>query len=650
MPAFLGFHLTTVNRQTVLNLNTKLIYALLLVQTLLTPLIANPSGSSESFKFQFFIFLGLLNFLLILINILFSFQFRFLVSPLTLPLLLNLAAATLATVFSPHFYTAIFGANDRFTNTLLVYLILFINISFISTFLTLKYSLRLIKGVIISVSFISFVYLLSFFSSQLPFLQILTSGKLTFLTYPNYLASLISLIYPLLIYFLIKGNNGLSRSFLIYFPCLFITTLSLALVNFFPATVIVVFEFILLVGLNFRKKSVLYSLLALFLLFFFSHLSLNNLPKKDPLINENVLPLQISYFVANRSFFASPVNLLFGSGLGSFSSQFTKFRPAILNDTQLSEARFTKSGWEIFDILTETGLVGLVALLFLGFQIIRLWFQKSRKDDLFNSCLGVSLTGGLMTLLTTNVSLTYVLILAILVGTLLTNIKGETNLRFERKIIRLSSIHSLGYILSVCLFLLSLFMVYHLFSDFRASLKLAQAQTANSSGNYELSYRLTEQAVLLNPHRDSHHVNLSKAAFLYAQSQRSELIQLNYQDQEKIQKLLIRSVQEASLAAGYNAQSSATNSENVSNWENLAVLYSLLSNDIEGADKQAQIALKKAAELDPTNPNIFLALGDINLSLGNKEEAKGYYEKALKLFSSENTKTREIQAKINNEY
>lgn len=94
-----------------------------------------------------------------------------------------------------------------------------------------------------------------------------------------------------------------------------------------------------------------------------------SLPGKDT--SPSILPFRYGYTIAVDTLKNSKT-LLVGYGPESFLNAFTRTRPARLNQTDLWNVRFTSSSSEVLNILTTTGVLGLLAWIGLVISLLRL--------------------------------------------------------------------------------------------------------------------------------------------------------------------------------------------------------------------------------------------------------------------------------------
>lgn len=310
---------------------------------------------------------------------------------------------------------------------------------------------------------------------------------------------------------------------------------------------------------------------------------------------------------------------LFGLAPGQFINGFTAFRSLSFNNTDLWNLRFgTSSNW-YFQLLTETGFVGLIIYLLLAWKIIKDGIKVFRAPRV--SYVGLAVYLALIILLVAQLFLPLNFFLLSLMFLLLALAKDE-----EQATTDLSAVGNLAFLLLVfplafwgtVLFFAGRFSLanHYFLNSLKAiiandgvkayNLQIKAIQTDSSSATYRTAYSQT---------------NFALANSLAANPPAGGLTDA---DRSTITQLIQQSIQEAKAAV-------AIDPNNASGWENLAGLYQNLLNFAEGAGDWAVSAYQQAIALDPLNPRLRINLGGLYYSQKNWNQAANLFSQAASL-------------------
>lgn len=409
-----------------------------------------------------------------------------------------------------------------------------------------------------------------------------------------------------------------------------------------------------------------YSLFVLTLvttLFFTSPLS-SNLASKITKVNypyENFLELKASWNVAIDTFQNVP---LFGSGPGTFLFYFNRYRPQNLNYTDLWNIRFNKANSEYLNILSELGLLGILAFGFLGLKVFHSLMKglsvrnKNQGLDLSTITLGLTFTIFIFwgfTFSTTTTAFLLFLLLA-LSAISLTNKEMAEEITLSLSILK-NSVLILGNsntekialkkdgffqkkkLLSdgnnitteafpwVFLFfslLFSLFTSYHLTRFLIAEVYYHKAIDTLNNNEGNLTYEYLQKTINNNPYRDQYRNVFAQTSLLLANaiSQQKELTD---QDKNNIQQLLQQSIDEVKVST------ETLTPQNAFNWELRGQIYRQLIGSTDGIENLAIEGYNNAILLDPSNPQLRLELGGIYYQLKSYDQALINFQNAIQL-------------------
>ena len=357
-----------------------------------------------------------------------------------------------------------------------------------------------------------------------------------------------------------------------------------------------------------------------------------------------ILPLQIGFQTAFASISQDTGRVwqgfFFGSGFGTYVTDFTRFKPASFNtDATLWFQTFFNSSSFLLELLATTGFLGIVAFLFLVIQILK-------ERPLF-----LPLVVAIAALFVLPFSFTLVALFFIMVG-LFAAIQGslqknpsESNKFFDvelrlvtlrRGIIEFATTEShrkhemetlLPIVFSLIVVLLVGFVGFFSVRYFLADTLFQQSLVAASQNNGLATYNDQTQSLSLFPYNDNYQrvyaqVNLNLANALVASTPKGS--SPSAQTQQNVVTLIQQSIQ-----AGRNATTIAPN--NVFNWQGLSSVYRSLIGFGQNADAFAILTAQQAIALDPTNPQEYINLGGIYYQLGQWDNAITQFRQATLL-------------------
>ncbi|MDP2909744.1 MAG: tetratricopeptide repeat protein [bacterium] len=387
--------------------------------------------------------------------------------------------------------------------------------------------------------------------------------------------------------------------------------------------------------------------LALALLFSFFNFGIPGMPEKPV---EIFLKHKPSIELTLKSIQISPV---FGTGPGTFSSVFAKYKDASLNDTAFWNVGFDWSSSKFLTVLATVGILGGLAFIvligfFIYFGIIFL-FRKSHIDDISSKSeealdknffwnLGIGLFISFIVLsisyflYSSNLTLDFVyfVIMALFVG-LLYPVKKEFALKS-------SSLLTLAFTFSVTIvFVFGLGIIISEGQRYVSAVSYLGGVKNWQEGNFDSAIKKMDRAAIISPAvdlywRESAQAYLQKISIVAGNPELSQ-----DQKAKEIQLSINKAVNAAKAATDSNPKS-------FSNWALRGQIYKGLIGTVQGTRQWAVDAYKEAMNLDPLNPSYYVQTGECvleevaRLSEEDKdkkglllEEAKEYFEKAIEL-------------------
>ncbi len=354
-----------------------------------------------------------------------------------------------------------------------------------------------------------------------------------------------------------------------------------------------------------------------------------------------ILPLQTGFQTAfaqisldtGRIFYG----FLFGSGLGTYFVDFTRFKQATFNQGEFWNMSFFRSSSFVLELLATTGVLGLTSFGFLLVRILK-EAKKALSNPFLLSIIGYVLISLFLPFGFINLALMFI-VLALFAGyqSLVKNNKRffdveieivafkkglislDTPTKGEKNII-LPAILSTINILIVAI--LGFFSFNYIASDIAFQKSLVPPQN-----NAQLIYNSQRDAIAQFPYRDSFHrifsqTNLAIASAL-AQRQQQDNNQNNLAQQDII-NLIQQSI---------NSARSATNlaPQTYLNWQNLSSVYRSLIGFGQNAQDFAIATARQSINLDPNNPQQYIYLGGLYYQLQQWDNAQNQFLIATRL-------------------
>lgn len=305
-----------------------------------------------------------------------------------------------------------------------------------------------------------------------------------------------------------------------------------------------------------------------------------------------ILPFTTSWIVALSSLGTSFKNAILGAGIGNFSNAFTQFRPADFNQNELWFFRFNQSASPFITTLVEQGALGLFfwAWFFYKTYITYKSYKSYDQEFFFNARTRLFVKGFFLLvvlwLLVFFLPIPFPVFPALSLIVLISLI--SLAFFFAKK--KMPGFH----LVPIPFFILPLSLISLIFL-----------------------------IILLNLFA----LRFSPAAFVQ-ESQKSlaqaETLAAAKAQKSKIKSLIIASVSQAERAVALNPNSSILH-------QNLAVIFSRLTRQVDNADEKANTAYAKAIELDPANPKIYFDFGRFNYNQNNLAAAEKSFLAATSL-------------------
>ncbi len=328
---------------------------------------------------------------------------------------------------------------------------------------------------------------------------------------------------------------------------------------------------------------------------------------------------------------------LMGSGIGTFFTDFTRFKPTTINlSSNLWSLSFLRSSSFALELIATTGLLGIISFLFLVYRIIRsrpffipltimvifaflLPFSFSTLV-LFFIILGLySAQQGLSERQKTRFFDVEVKLVTLRKGVFaLTDPGSRSDSEYENFL-------PVGVFVLTVAFALLVGIVSGRFLI--ADSLFQQSFIAAAQNNAQKTYQLQTDAIRMFPQRDSFHRIFSQINLALANNVALSIPQ-GSKPSAQVQQTIYQLIQQ-SINSGRNA--TTVSPQNALNWQNLSSIYRSLIGFGQNADSFAIFTNQQAVALDPNNPQEYIAYGGIFYQLGQWDNAIRQFQIAISL-------------------
>lgn len=327
-----------------------------------------------------------------------------------------------------------------------------------------------------------------------------------------------------------------------------------------------------------------------------------------------------SFDIASKTLIKNP---LFGAGPENFSRAYELYKPDSINSTDFWVIRFSEATSQMFNMLVSYGLVGFAALAFLIFASIRLGFRNQELFPIFATFIAA------WALYPYNMTIGFGFWLLTGLLALSSSRDEEVSIDLEK-----SPRHSLiTSVLFVCVLIAALVGTYFVAVRYVANVKFAKALTM--AGDSDRQTKLLVETVNLSKNEDLYSRVL--ATYLVSQVSR-ELENLKATKTAEERQVILSKVQNYSATAiNLGIQTTERNKNDSVNWFSRALVYEGLINVIEGSHQWALKMYEEYAKVSPKDPEPYLRMGNLNLSMSESLKqlgAKGSESQAFAFLKS----------------
>lgn len=295
-------------------------------------------------------------------------------------------------------------------------------------------------------------------------------------------------------------------------------------------------------------------------------------------------------------------NPILGTGPQTFVYNYSLYKPESINKTIFWNIGFINGPSEFFSLVSEIGILGLLAILaaifFLLIETIKKFIANETESDQLIK-IKIGLFSGWIALIAAwflypqNLSL---LFLFWLLFTLLAVFNAEEkdfqfiNLKTSSKFALITSFGFIILMITIAGFL------YLEGNKFIAEINYKNGLTLVNEGKLDAGIDKIIGATITNPHEDKFYRNLAQ---LFIIQIRENLNNQNLNQEDRTNKVQL------GINNAINSASRATvlNSKNVANWVIRGSVYQNLMPLIEGSDVWAIKSYEEALRLEPNNPS-----------------------------------------------
>lgn len=364
-------------------------------------------------------------------------------------------------------------------------------------------------------------------------------------------------------------------------------------------------------------------------------LSIYSLVKiQNPVILPFDTGFQVSFAAISQDTQRWVLSFLFGSGFGTFASDFARFKLAVFNQSPYWNLTFFRSSSFVLELLATTGVLGLLSYFYLAFKVLRTKPFFIPLGFLFLLSLALPFSS-------INIALFFIVL------GIYGSLKGLSDKRFFDVQLALVTLKSglvavaqndkreikrgLSKVLPTFAFILILLIIGSLGTlsgKYMLANKIFQDSLVSGSQNKSSdAYNKQLQAVNLVPYNDAYlrlfsQLNLSLAVSLSNSTPKGS--SASAQTQQTIYTLIQQAINYSKNATDIDPLTAA-------NWQYRSGIYSQLVGYGKNADQFAVQTQQQAVSLDPTNPNQYLNLGGLYYKLGQYDKAVDQFKTAINL-------------------
>jgi len=329
--------------------------------------------------------------------------------------------------------------------------------------------------------------------------------------------------------------------------------------------------------------------------------------------NEVFLSQKSSFYISWQAIKERPI---LGSGPGTFSYDFLKFKEPGFSKSSLWNATFNQGSSKVLNDMATTGILGIAAMMlfmvapiFYGFRFV--FFKKSRENRSEESvAVYCVLVIGILTSLTVqivvyflyNSNLTLSFIDLFMVAALI----GLTVFEKKEHDLKRSSLLTfvIAFLFTLIIISGSGLLILH-GQRYAAEVSYYNGLKSLQAGNSDAGQKDFESATKLNASSGLYFKQLSQVYLLVLQNELNNIgATPTEEDKSRIQGLVANAVNAAAIATDLEPKSSSA-------WANRGYIYQSLYGFVGDSLKWSVNSYDKARELDPNNPYLLFQEGTV---------------------------------------
>jgi tetratricopeptide (TPR) repeat protein/O-antigen ligase len=371
-------------------------------------------------------------------------------------------------------------------------------------------------------------------------------------------------------------------------------------------------------------KKLIFSLCLVFILVA-AGISVFTLASPDKKALPTLPPYQVSWAIATDAIKESPA---LGIGPGNYLTAFNLFRPVSYNKTSLWQLRFSTGRNWYLTLLTETGIVGAIALVYLLLTLFKLIdkyisiYKQSlllrSKESLNLDVMSVAILIGLLISIAIIPATAVTLLLLFILLSLNSQPKAKTII-FDKE-----NSNTPRFIVGFVIVAAVVFIAFKTQPLIAAEAKFKSANDALQANDGKKTYDNLQQAINLNPFVDRYHASYAQVNLAIARSIAATV--KDPKDLTDAQKNTILQLIQQAIREGQNTVT--LNPTRAANWQVLANIYQVVIPYANSADQFAIQSYNQTITLDPIDPNLRISLGNVYFSLGQYDNAISSYQLA----------------------
>jgi len=325
----------------------------------------------------------------------------------------------------------------------------------------------------------------------------------------------------------------------------------------------------------------------------------------------------------------------FGSGFGTYGTDFARFKQASFNMNQnLWALTFYKSSSFILEILATTGILGFISFFYLIYKAVK-------EKPMLPALAVAAVLLFLLPFSFLNLTLFFILLglFSANIGLKHSNKVYDIELQlvaFKRGLISFESVEPetkqsksvmLPIFFSIVIILVAAFTAYNSYRYVLANVLFQNSLIAAAKNDGTQTYQNQAKALEIFKDNDAYQRIFAQTNLALANGLANQIPQgssPSAQTTQTIYTLIQQSINAGRAAATISPQ-------NAVNWQNLSSIYRSLIGFGQNADQFAVLTAQQAIALDPSNPQQHIVLGGIYYQLSAWDRAAQEFQIAINL-------------------